>query len=380
MILFTSPLDNLIPILYGMPELQKKPIAKKTFSLNDFKKKTGDVDVKDKPTEFVPLSAAFQKATGLPGVPKGYTTLFRGFSNTGKSTALCEALVAFQKAGVLPIIIDTENNLGRERLKAMGFDWDNGFYIDLDNEKLLERFGKKKNATKSEATIEDLADAIHFYLDKQESGELPVELIFAIDSLGTLDSDATIKAKDNDTSNNNMWNAGAFERAFKGLLNHRIPGSRKESKQFTNTLIGVQKIWLEPNPVGMPTIRHKGGDAFLFGARLIIHHGGKKAQGIKYISAESKKKSISFGIQSGIDVVKNQIDGPYGGISIQGDVISTPHGFIGVEKSDIDNYKKEHLAYFRDMLGDVSIEEIETRFDMTNMDDEESKAIFKNMQ
>lgn len=363
-----------------MPELQKKPIAKKTFSLENYKKKTGDVDVKDKATEFIPLSPAFQKATGLPGVPKGYTTLFRGFSNTGKSTALCETLVAYQKAGVLPIIIDTENNLGRERLKSMGFDWDNGFYIDLDNEKLLERFGKKKNPTKSEATIEDLADAIHYYLDQQESGELPIDLIFAIDSLGTLDCDATIKAKDNDTSNNNMWNAGAFERSFKSLLNYRIPGSRKENKPYTNTLIGVQKIWLEPNPVGQPTVRHKGGDAFLFGARLIIHHGGKKTQGIKYISATSKKKEISFGIQTAIEVVKNQIDGPYGGISIQGDIISTPHGFIGVTPDDIATYKKENLAFFRDKLGsDISETDIETKFDLTNMEDDQAKAIFNEM-
>lgn len=360
-------------------ELQKKPTAKKTFSLDDFKKKTGGVDVADKPTEFIAISSAFQKATGLPGIPKGYTTLFRGFSNTGKSTALCETLVAYQKAGVLPIIIDTENNLGRERLKAMGFDWDNGFYIDIDNEFLLDNFGKKKNADKSEATIEDLADAINFYLDKQENGELPYDIIFAIDSLGTLDCNQTVKAKDNDTSNNNMWNAGAFERSFKSLLNYRIPGSRKQNRQYTNTLIGVQKIWLEANPVGQPTVRHKGGDAFLFGARLIIHHGGKKTQGIKYISAISKGTEISFGIQTAVEAVKNQIDGPYGGISIQGDIISTPHGFIGTGTDDIADYKKKHLSYFRDKLGDVSDADIKTKVDISALDDEDAKAIFREI-
>lgn len=363
-----------------MPELQKKPIAKKKFSLEDFKKKHGGESVPDKPTEFIPISPAFQAGTGLPGIPKGYTTLFRGFSNTGKSTALCETIVAYQKAGVLPIIIDTENNLGYERLKAMGFDWDNGFFIDIDNEKLLREFGKKKTPEKSEATIEDLADCINYYLDLQDKGELPVELLFAIDSLGTLDCNATIKAKDNDTSNNNMWNAGAFERSFKSLLNYRIPGSRKSDKEYTNTLIGVQKIWLEANPVGQPTVRHKGGDAFLFGARLIIHHGGKKAQSIKVHSASSKKKEISFGIETAIEVVKNQIDGPYGGISIQGKIISTPHGFIGTEKSDIDNYKKTHLSYFRDKLGsDVTLDEIESKVDLSMMEDSEAKAIFNDM-
>lgn len=361
-------------------ELQKKPIAKKKFDLEKFKQSTGSIDIPDKPTEFVALSSAFKQGTGLPGIPKGYTTLFRGFSNTGKSTALCETLVAYQKAGILPIIIDTENNLGRERLKAMGFDWDSGFYIEIDNEFLLENFGKKKDPKKMEATIEDLADAIHFYLDKQEAGELPVELLFAIDSLGTLDCDMTVKAKQNETGQNNMWNAGAFERSFKSILNYRIPNSRKSNKQFTNTLIGVQKIWLESQPVGQPVVRHKGGDAFLFGARLIIHHGGKKTQGIKYITAQSKGKEISFGIQTAIESVKTQIDGPYGGISIQGDIISTPHGFIGVTPDEINAYKKKHLAYFREKLGsDLSEAEIETKVDISSLDDDEAKAIFNEL-
>jgi len=361
-------------------EPQKRPIPKKTFSLEDFKKKTGGADVPDKATEFIPLSPAFQKATGLPGIPKGYTTLFRGFSNTGKSTALCETLVAYQKAGVLPIIIDTENNLGRERLKAMGFNWDDGFYIDIDNEFLLETFGKKKEPNKLEATIEDLGDAIHFYLDKQASGELPYELIFAIDSLGTLDCDLTVRAKANDTSNNNMWNAGAFERTFKSILNYRIPGSRKTNKQYTNTLVAVQKIWLEAQPVGQPVVRHKGGDAFLFGARLIVHHGGKKTQGVKYISATSKGTEISFGIQTAIEAVKNQIDGPYGGISIQGDIISTPHGFIGTSPEDITAYKKKNLSYFRDKLGsDLKESDIDTKFDVSNMDDNDVKSLLNEM-
>jgi hypothetical protein len=364
-----------------MPELPKKlPIGKKSFSLDDFKKKTGSVDVPDKKTEFIPLSSAFKKGTGLPGIPKGYTTLFRGFSNTGKSTALCETLVSAQKMGILPIIIDTENNLGRERLKAMGFDWDSGFYIEIDNEFLLEKFGKAKEPKKMEASIEDLADAIHFYLDKQESGELPYDLLFAIDSLGTLDCDMTVRAKLNETGQNNMWNAGAFERAFKSILNYRIPNSRKTTKQYTNTLIGVQKIWLEANPVGQPTVRHKGGDAFLFGARLIIHHGGKKSQGIKYISAISKGTEISFGIQTNIESVKTQIDGDFGGISIQGDIISTPHGFIGTSAEEIAEYKKNHLSYFRDKLGsDLKESDIETKVDISALEDDEAKAIFNEM-
>lgn len=363
-------------------ETQKKlkPIEKKTFSLENFKKKTGSVETKDKPTKYIELSTAFQEATGFKGIPHGYTTLFRGFSNTGKSTALCETVVAAQKAGILPIIIDTENNLGRERLKNMGFDWDSGFFIDIDNEYILEHFGRKKEPNKQEATIEDLADAINFYLNEQEKGELPYDLLFAIDSLGTLDCDMTVRAKANDTSNNNMWNAGAFERAFKSLLNYRIPNSRKETKTYTNSLVAVQKIWLEAQPVGQPVVRHKGGDAFMFGARLIIHFGGKKTPGTKYITAQSKGKEISFGIQTNVEVAKNQIDNETGGISIQGDIISTPHGFIGTTDAAKNEYKKKNMLYFRDKLGsDVKDTDIQTKFDVSNMEESDIKAVFNEM-
>lgn len=358
-------------------DLQKKPTAKKTFSLDDFKKKQGLVDAPDKPTEFIKISDAFSEATGLPGVPKGYTTLFRGFSNTGKSTALCETIVAYQKAGVLPVLIDTENNLGMERLKTMGFDPDN--CISLDNSLLLSKYGKAKDATKEEATIEDMSDAINDILDMQKRGEIPFELLFAIDSLGTLDCDMTVRARLNDTSNNNMWNAGAFERSFKALLNYRIPNSRKTNSQYTNTLIGVQKIWLEANPVGQPTVRHKGGDAFLFGARLIFHIGGKKTQGIKQIAATSKGKEIIFGAETSIEAVKNQIDGPYGGISVAGKIISTPHGFIAATPDSINSYKKENLSYFRDKLGDVNAADITTRVDPNSLSDDDAKALFNEL-
>jgi hypothetical protein len=366
-------------------ELQKKPtqkkvIEKKQFSLDDFKKKYNNNEEPDKPIEWLKMSEAWKEETGLPGIPKGYITLFRGFSNTGKSTAICEALVSAQKNGVLPIIIDTENNLSRERLSLMGFDWESGFYIEVDNKYLLEEFGKKKKKDAEEATIEDMADAVAFFLNKQENGELPYDLFFAIDSIGTLDCDQTAKARLNDTSQNNQWNAGAYERSFKSINNYRIPNSRKISSSYTNTMACVQKIWLEPNPVGQPTVRHKGGDAFLFAARLIFHHGGKKAPSVKQQTAISKGKEITFGTEAAIETFKNQIGGTLGGISMSGKLVSTPHGFIQATPAAINDYKKTNIDYFKNALGnDVNADDIETRVDVSDMNDDESKEFFKNL-
>lgn len=363
--------------------LQKKPTAKKTYSLDDFKKKINNNEEPDKEIYWFKMSDAWQSETGLPGIPKGYISLFRGLSNTGKSTALCEAIVAAQKAGVLPIIIDTENNLSRDRLALMGFDWDNGFYIEIDNQYLLEQFGKKKKKdfTPEEGTIEDMADCINFFINKQEAGELPYDLFFAIDSIGTLDCDQTAKARVNDSSQNNQWNAGAYERSFKGINNYRIPSSRKSSRQYTNTIAAVQKIWLQANAAGPPTIKHKGGDAFWYASRLIFHHGGKMTSSVTQISAVSKGKEITYGTQAAIEIAKNQVGGVLGGISVSGKLISTPHGFICTGKADKENYKKTHLDYFKSVLGsDVNVEDIEFREDISTLSDDDAKEILKEAE
>lgn len=336
----------------------RKPVAKKTYSLNDFKKKIGAEDIPQKPLKWIKTS--LKEATGLPGIPMGYSTLARGFTNTGKSTVLAEAIVEAQKMGILPIIIDTENNLGRNRLKRMGFDWDNGFYILIDNDFLLTNYGKKVDKNRSEASIEDLGNCINHFLDLQDNGELPYDLLFGIDSFGTLDCIRSINAIDKGSSDNNMWNAGAFEKTFKYLLNNRIPSSRKINKEYTNTLIAVQKIWINSQN-GAGSVQHKGGEAAFYGARLVLHFGGVQSHGTKKIIATSKKREVMFGIETKVSVVKNQIDGDLGGIALEGKIISTPTGFIDADKESLDKFKKDNIGFFRDILGDdIDVEDIET--------------------
>ncbi len=337
----------------------RKPTQKKEFSLDDFKKREQLNDVADKPLKWIEISSAMKKATGLLGFPIGYVSLVRGFTNTGKSTALCEGIVSAQTNGILPIIIDTENNIGKDRLAKMGFDWE-GEHILINNEYLLDNFGKVKDKDRKEAAIEDLADCIYYFLDKQETGELPRDLLFAIDSIGTLDCIRTINAAEKNSENNNMWNAGAFEKTFKYLLNNTIPSSRKENKPYTNTIVGVQKIWIDS--MGQGVVKHKGGETFYYGSRLIYHFGGIASHGTKKVTAVSNKKKISYGIETKIGVEKNQVDDTIGGISKLDEIISVPHGFI--HKDGIDDYKKENINYFRKILEDdtLSADEIDDEY------------------
>jgi len=346
----------------------RKPTTKKSFSMDDFRKKVGGEVIEPKPLEWYNCSKALQKETGLPGYPKGYVSLSRGFSNTGKSTSVFEAAIDAQKQGDFPILIDTENNIGRDRLKLMGFDWEKP-HLYIDNEYILENFSKKRDKTTNEPTIEDMADMIHYFLNMQDMGDLPFNICFIIDSIGTLNCIKSVNASEKGTSDNNMWNAGAYEHAFKSLLNSRIPSSRKSNKQYINTLIAVQKIWIDS--MGAGVVKHKGGEAFFFAARLIYHQGGIAAHGTRAVAATSKTKSVTYGIETKISVAKNHIDGPLGGISMEGKIISTPHGFISPD--DIEEYKKQNILYFRKVLGEeLTPDEIKTKYhQITDVGDEE---------
>jgi len=355
----------------------RKPTPKKNFSLDDFKKKIGAVDVPSKPLVWIPIDDALTEATGMPGVPKGYVTQFRGYSNTGKSTALMRSIVNAQKMGELPIIIDTENNIdiGNERLTLMGFDWD-GDYILVNNKFILDNFGKVQDKNRKEAAIEDLAKAMYYFLDQQDAGNLDYDLFFAIDSIGTLNCIKTINALEKNDSDNNMWNAGAYEKAFMSMLNNTIPNSRRVDSPHTNTVACVQKIWYDSmNKV----VKHKGGETWFFGARLIYHFGGIITHGTARVTATSKGRDLNFGFQNKVNIAKNHIDGQWGGISLEGKIASTPHGFVYGDKDSVDAYKKENILYFRNRFEDNTLSAEDIIMQAKPMDAEGNVLNFGNV-
>jgi len=141
---------------------------------------------------------------------------------------------------------------------------------------------------------------------------------------------------------------------LKYLLNDRIPASRKINKEYSNTVIATQKIWID-SMQGAGVVKHKGGEAGYYACRLGIHFGGTNSHGTKRVIATSKKRDVIYGIEAKISVFKNQIDCQFGGIAMEGKIVSTPHGFIGAESEDIDQYKKDHLSEFRNLLGDDTL-------------------------
>ena len=362
----------------------KNSISKKDFNISQYKSDNdiSEIVVKDKELEWIPLSPAFHEAVGIPGIPKGYITLLRGFSNTGKSTGMYEAIASCQKLGVLPVIIDTENNFSWEYAKSIGVEFEEVldsdgavinytgnffFYNTTALKKIYGNYDYSKGVTKKEvrpkAVVEDIAHLIDDLLEDQANGKLSVELCFFWDSIGSVDCYKSVMSK----SSNNQWNAGALSSSFNTIVNDSIPSSRKEGQPFTNTFVGIQKVWLDnENKV----IKHKGGEALYYAARLIIHMGGIMTHGTSRLSATSQGRTYYYATQAKIKVQKNQING----IEYEGLIASTPHGFINPEKKN--GYTRDHRNFILEKLavsGDAEIEFGESKPDVDTLKEMYSK-------
>ena len=335
------------------PERKKDPIKKGQFDLSKFKKENGlGQTVKDKELTWIPLSDAFHEALKIPGIPRGFFSSFRGYSNTGKSTAIYEAVAGAQKIGDLPVIIETEGNWNWEHAKNIGVQFEEvideetgeinfeGDFILVTSEDLLNKYGnfnyenskRESKQLRDEAVIEDVAKFMNDLLDLQKEEKLQRNLCFLWDSVGSINGYKSATSN----SNNNQWNAGSMSAAFTVLTNHRIPSSRREGKPYINTFAVVQKIWLDNmNAV----IKHKGGEAFFYSPRLIIHFGGILTHSTSKLKATSGGQTYEFGIETKVRCEKNQVNG----IIEQGKLASTPHGYWNPDK--IEDYKKEHRDY-----------------------------------
>ena len=189
---------------------------KSKFDLNKFKEKKGLAsNVKFKDQRWIPFSPALQEALSIPGIPMGHIVTVRGRSNTGKSTTTIEAAVNAQKMGVLPVLIITEMKHDWAHWKKMGFEM-----TDIANEdgEIVdhEGFFIYRDRTTLHA-IEDIAAFIIDLLDEQKKGNLPYDLLFIWDSIGSIPCQLSLDHGKNDA----MWNAGAIANQFGNFVNQQ---------------------------------------------------------------------------------------------------------------------------------------------------------------
>ena len=339
--------------------LKKKEVKK--FNINEFKKNLKLPTTADKPMEWFIMPKGFNDALSLPGIPKGYFTGCCGWNSTGKSTLKNCLIASAQRQGVLPILFETESNFdfqyaincGMEATPIMGVDEEtgeekiidyDGNFILFNNEAICDYCGDmdystmtKKSTKRKVAVVEDIAYIINDLLDKQETGELPVELLFVWDSVGSVSSWKSYTSK----TGNNMFDANSISVAFNTIVNTRIPSSRSQNYPYTNSFFIVNKIWdSSMATMGKPSVKLKGGVSFEYALRLLIFCGKIVTSGVKKLQATLKGEKYVFGTEAPISIKKNHLPTPYN-VTYEGDIICTSHGIIA--ESELDEYKKKVL-------------------------------------
>ena len=216
-------------------------------------------------------------------------------------------------------------------------------------------------------SIEDVASFILDLIDEQKKGNLPYDLLFLWDSIGSVPCEMSIKSN----KNNNEWNAGAMSTQFGNNVNQRITLSRKESSPYTNTLVCINKVWTlkAESPMGQPKLMNKGGYAMWFDSTFVVTFGNVMSAGTSKIKAIKDGKQVEFAKRVNIQIDKNHING----VTTRGKIVMTPHGFINDNDRELKEYKDARKEDWKKILGGGDfrvVEEDQAYTDITSFGEE----------
>lgn len=311
--------------------------AKANFSLDAYKKlRSKAVDYK--PESWIPMGEAFQKLTGFPGFPQGHVHMDYGRSDQGKTTMLLELAVNAQKIGVLPVLIITEKKWSWQRCDDIGFDKDFCIYKD------------------DLTFVEEVCDFMNSVLADQASGNLPHDIVFLWDSVGATPSKAEWEAAEEraklvqkaveegeDLKEIKMPHGGMMVTArvlkdyVERKLQHKILATRNSNFPYFATLFMVNHGYTSPNPMGPASLVPSGGEGLKFACSFVFRQG-KVSGNPERIKAVKSGIDTQFGIVVPLILEKNHING----ISKEGKIVCTPHGFVENTKAAIEEYKEKH--------------------------------------
>jgi hypothetical protein len=321
-------------------------IKKKEISLSSIKDKFS-TKTKYKETDYYNCGEAFFSACGIPGPVMGGINMFLGHSNTSKTTAMILSAVDAQKRGHLPVFIITEKKwswehsveLGLKATKNTNGEWDGDFIFN-------DGFD----------TIEQATEFINQLLDAQEAGDLPYNLLFLWDSIGSLPCQMTFEGK-----GGGMHNAKVLADKIGMGIHSRISKSKKEDYPYYNTLVILNQPWvaLPDNPFGQPEIKAKGGEAVWLASSLVFLFGNQKNAGINHITATKNSRTVSYAIRTKVSILKNHVNGL--GYK-DGKIIAIPQGYIPDTKEALEDYKKQYSSYWGAILtgtGEIVLDEKE---------------------
>ena len=327
--------------------LEKKTIKKKEFNILDLKKKVETVTAY-KDDKYIPFSYAIKDALRMEGIPVGYVHQIIGHSGAGKTTLLFECATAAQKQGILPVFIITENKFDWNHLQLIGFDKGNVVDTDENGLPIYDGFFLYKDGFKN---IEDLFLEINKILDLQDKGEIPFDIVFVIDSFGSISGRMNAQInEDGSLKGGNMQDAVVYSSLMGKGMKSRIGMSRKVDSPYTNTILAVNQGYIKPAmvPMGQPKLIPKGGEAMTYSSTYIFRCGGITDSGLNKISCIVSGKKVKVGDVTKIAIEKNHEDEF---TILEEKVFLTPHGFLKNDKSEIDRYKEKMKSSWEERVG-----------------------------
>lgn len=327
-------------------------MAIKKIDFTDIKKKFSK-EASFKPDRFFDLGDAFLDACGVPGPAMGHLNMFLGHTDSGKTTALIRCAIDAQKKGILPVIIITEQKWSFDHVKLMGFECESQYNKDNGMTEWNGFFLFRNDFE----YIEQITDFINEMIDSQDKGEIPYDLVFLWDSVGSVPCKMTFDGK-----GGVMHNARVLADKIGMGLNQRIGISRRFDKKYTNTMVIVNQPWVlqSDNIYGQPKIRAKGGEAIWLNSTMVFLFGNQKEAGTTKISIVKDKRKVKIANRTKISILKNHING----LGYEdGKILVTAHGFMkgkdeSEEKKSIEEYKKSIGGDYIAQKLNVSVEDI----------------------
>ena len=229
------------------------------------------------------------------GVPLGKVTMFAGESGSGKSYICSGNLVRnAQQAGILPVILDSENALDKDWLQALG--------IDTAPDKLM-RFGV--------SMIDEVAKFISEFMKeyKDSYSEQPYEeqqkVLFIVDSVGMLLTPTDI----------NQFEAGDM----KGDMGRKAKALTALIKNTVNRIA--------PHPIGLVVTNHTyasqdmfdpddkitGGQGFIYASSMVV---AMKKLKLKE-DEDGNKTSTVQGIRAACKIMKTRYSKPFESVQVK---------------------------------------------------------------
>jgi RecA/RadA recombinase len=225
------------------------------------------------------------------GIPLGKVTVFAGDSGAGKSY-ICSGNVIkhAQEQGIFVVLIDSENALDEDWLKALG--------VDTSDSKLLKL---------SMAMIDDVAKTISTFMRdyKTLDAESRPKVLFVIDSLGMLLTPTDVNQFDAGEMKGDL---GRKPKALTALVRNCVNmfGSYNVGLVCTNHTYASQDMF-------DPDDKISGGQGFIYASSIVV---AMKKMKLKEDEDGNKVSDVN-GIRAGCKVMKTRYAKPFEGVQVK---------------------------------------------------------------